>query len=1033
MKPSHALFSFTLLMALGSPALLQGQTTATLSGRVTDASDAVIQNTRVTATSKDTGTKREGMTDDQGVYRIILLPPGVYEVKVEKEGFTGQVRSNVTLTVGQAGTMDFKLAVGQSKQVVEVESEVPLVETERTQQSNTLGQQEVSNLPINRRDYLSFVLLAPGVVDSKGLADSTSYRVKQTPESGLSFYGSNGRGNNITVDGGEANDSGGGVRPTVSQEAVQEFQINRSNYSAEMGAARGGVVNIVTRSGANQVRGSAFGFFRHQSMDATDPFALVLQGNQVVRMKPDANRQQFGGTVGGPIAKDKTFYFFSFEQLRRRENASVPLLTNRAIFQPTPAQEAILRQLPADAAGQLRAALSAPATTVKLFEQNSGEFPYQTDDHKGLVKLDHRFNEQNTGLFRFNTTRSYDTNPNLSGLTGQSRGYVQDTTDANALLGWTRTFSPTLLNEARAQFNYSDVLTQSTDPNGPALEIGGFGFFNRDRFLPSESIVRRWELSDSVSAVRGGHSLKFGVYTLIRSNYSDSQTFFSGRFVFGALPGAAVSPALASTSITALQAFNLGLPQAFQIGLGDPVVKATYPLYAAYVQDAWRVGKNLTFNMGVRWEADTRKSPMPSNYANFSPRFGFAWDPTGDKKTTIRGGFGMFYAPIDFQIDYVATALGEINGYRQIAQVLTVGVNPADKTGPVNIWRTLVAQKVIGVPGTTRPLTTADFAQFGINFSQTGPRPPLTVLFSASPDYRNPNAQQASFTIEREIVPGMSVSAGYIYAHGVHLTTSYDQNLLPAPVNPLKGIRDWGVTASNPSGAAYFRNPLLYQDNVYSSGAVSSYNGLIVEFTKRMSKGIAISSNYTFSKAIDETTDYNSDFQPNDQTCRRCERALSSFDQRHKFVVYGVFQTPGKGGSTLGRVFADFQLTPIFRANSGRPFNLLANTELNNDRHNTTDRPFYAGRNTGLGPKFRTFDLRLVRTVRFQERRTLELMAEAFNLLNNLNYASVNNTVGNVAGPFRLTGRDDRGPSDPLGFTAAADPRRIQLGLRLRF
>jgi len=267
------------------------------------------------------------------------------------------------------------------------------------------------------------------------------------------------------------------------------------------------------------------------------------------------------------------------------------------------------------------------------------------------------------------------------------------------------------------------------------------------------------------------------------------------------------------------------------------------------------------------------------------------------------------------------------------------------------------------------------------------------------------------------------------------LTTSRYENLLPAPVNPAKGIQDWGVIpsnpADNPTGTKYFKQPLLFQDNVYESTASSFYHGLILEANKRFGRRFSFAGNYTFSKAIDETTDYNSDFQPNNQLCRRCERALSSFDQRHKVVLYALVQAPN-GGSGYRKLFGDFTLTPIYRYSSSRPFNLLAGAELNNDRHNTTDRPFIAGRNIGIGPAFWTFDARLTRSIRLREHRTLELMFEAFNLFNNLNLASVNNTVGSAI-PSSLHGLGERTPSQPLGFTAAFDPRRIQLGLRLSF
>jgi hypothetical protein len=1051
-------FRSWLCIALGllsaGLAAAQSKTTGTLSGTVTDPTDSAVPNAKITITSAETGRTFEATTDERGEYRVPLLPPGAYDIKVEKQGFGVQSLKDIIITVGQSAVIDMKLSVGASTQLVEVRAEVPLIETQRTQQSNTIEEQSVRNLPINRRDYLSFSLLVPGVADSKAMADANSFRVKQTPDSGLSFYGSNGRGNNISVDGGESNDAGGGVRPTVSQDAVQEFQINRTDYSAEHGAARGGVINIVTKSGGNAIHGNAFGFFRHQSLDATDPFAIVLLPNNTIsRVKPDSTRQQFGATLGGPIRKDRTFYFLSYEQLRRRESNAVPVLTDLSIFQPTPAQQSILSALPSDAAGQLRAALTSPPATVEMFRRNSGVFPFQTDQYQGFMRIDHRFSASDQTNFRYNVTRSYDTNQNLAALVGFSRGYISEAFDSTALANWTHIFSPNLINEARAQFNYNNPLTATNDPFGPALEIAGFGFFNRDRFLPSQTITRRADLNDAVTWVKGSHTLKVGAQVLIRNNHSDSKTFMSGRFTFGTLPATFVSPALASTTITALQAFNLGLAQSYQQGFGDGVVRATYPLYAGYLQDTWRALPNLVLNLGVRYELDQRKPPLPTSKNSWGPRFGFAWDPFKDSKTSIRGGYGLYYSVIDYQVDYVVNALNEIDGYRQIAQVLTTlnAANPTIRNGPINIFTTLRNQGVIGVPTPQRPILASDLAQFGITISQTGPRPPLTVLFRADPNYKNPYAQQASFGIDRKIAGGLAASLSYVHVRGVHLTTDHDLNLLPAPVNPAKGIRDWGATADNPTGTKYFRDPLLYQEDIYESGANSWYHGLIFELNKRFSNNVRLAFNYTSSKAMDETTDYNSDFQPNDQTCRRCERALSSFDQRHKVVAYAILQSPHKsGGSAFRKVASGFLYTPIFRYNSPRPFNLLTGAELNNDRHNTTDRPYFAGRNIGIGPNFWTFDSRLSRRFAVSDRSSLEFMIEGFNLFNHLNYASVNNTVSCSAavplgGPGscyigdlvqRYGGLEGNGrytPSQPFGFTSAVEPRRVQLGVRFTF
>jgi hypothetical protein len=1023
MKPLF--ISFFLLLRI---IMAQSTSTATLSGIVTDPSEGVIAGAMVRLTNEDTQFGRQILTDQAGFYRFDLVPPGTYDLRVEQKGFAPSVITGLPLLVGSAGTQNITLALAAASNVLTVNVEAPPLETTRTQQANVIEQRAITDLPIDRRDYLSFSLLAPGVSDSKALADSNTYRVKQTPDSGLSFYGSNGRGNTVNVDGGESNDGGGGVRPTVGQEAVREFQVNRSNYSAEYGGSRGGVINIVTKGGSNSVRGTVFGFFRNQVFDATNPFDVVLgAGNTLTRIHPDSSRQQFGATVGGPIVKDKTFYFLDYEQQRRRESNAVPILTDLSVFGPTPQQKAILSQLPAAAAAQLTAALSTPPAIQQMFQINSGIFPFQTDQHQGLLRLDHQFSENDQVSFRFNASALYDTNPNVTALTGYSRGYIQDIFDSTGSLSWYHTFTPRLINEARAQFNFDDQLTGTNDKFGPALEIAGFGNFNRDRFLPSDDISRHSELVDNISFTSGRHTLKTGAYVLIRNEHADSATFFSGRFTFGSLPGVLVNPVLASTTITSLQAFNLGLAQSYQQGFGNGVVSATYPLYAGFLQDEWRVTPALTLNAGLRYEVDNRRPPLPTDHKEIAPRFGFAWSP--DSKTVVRGGYGLYYATIDFQIDYSVYALGVTpSGFRPIAQVLTTIQTPGAQSA-ANIFSTLRAQGAIGIPTPQRSITPADLTQFGINISQTGPLPPLSVIFSASPDYRNPQTQQASLGIQREFVPGFTASVNGIFVRGSHLTDAYDKNLLPsAPFDKSLGTQNYGPDAAHPFG--YFVNPAIYQSNVYESESNSFYGGLLFETSKRFRHGVQFHANYTLSHATDETTDYNSDFEPNNQFCRRCDRASSSFDERHKVVAWAVIESPGANRFLRGWMFS-----PIYQFHSGPPFNLLVGgADLNNDRHNTTDRPPYAGRNTGLGPSFQTFDARLRRGFRLTEKTRLDLMLEAFNLFNKLNYQSVNNTVGaSFAGPFQVTGRDDRTPTSPLGFTSAFDPRRLQLGFRLSF
>ena len=310
----------------------------------------------MTAEDATRGIRMTASIDGNGVYRFTNLPPGTYDLTAQIQGFQSQVQKGVAISVGQSAILDFHLQVATTNSVVEVSAAPPVVETERGSQSNTITQQYIEDLPIDRRNYLNFTLLLPGVADSTRLTDDQDFRVKQTPQSGLSFYGSNGRGNSVTVDGGETQDDAGGVRPTVSQDAVQEFQVNRSNYAADLGGASGASVNIVTKSGTNDVHGSVYSYFRNSGLDARDPFAFtqaLAPGAIFDPAEPDSvglpvknslSRYQFGGAVGFPIHKDKTFVFLAFEGLRQNSENAVPLLTDTNIFRPTADQNAIYRR-----------------------------------------------------------------------------------------------------------------------------------------------------------------------------------------------------------------------------------------------------------------------------------------------------------------------------------------------------------------------------------------------------------------------------------------------------------------------------------------------------------------------------------------------------------------------------------------------------------------------------------------------------------------------------------------------------------------
>src|SRR5215472_1483386 len=1042
-----------------------------ITGTVTDPSSAVIANATVTVTDIEKGTRRTIATDSTGEYRALSLLPSTYSVTVAKTGFQTEVAKNVVVTIGQTTIVDFHMKLSGVSEAIEVTTEPPVVDTERSHQANVITGQLIQDLPINRRDYLTFTLLAPAVSESTRLAGDQDFRVKQTPQSGLSFYGGNGRGNSVTVDGGEANDDSGGVRLNLSQEAVQEFQINRSNYGADLGGASGATINIVSKTGTNNFHGSLYSFFRNDAMDARNPFAVtqaLAPGQTFNPANPDVHgkatkdglsREQFGISMGGPITKDKTFLFGAFEGLIQDAQNAVPLLNNTKVLRPddgqfsgnnqagiinalaslagNPAVPCLTGQpaLPAaSCAGILRNILtlnsSSPlsAYLVNQLESNGGLFSYNTREYLASARLDHQFSEHNQAYLRYSFAHDREENPDVQSLVGFSAGSSIHALDHTVQGAWFHQFSAQTLNEARAQWNYTDFNVIPNTPGQAGLIIPGFATLGTNIFLPSLTIMRRPEIADNVTMTHGRHTLKFGAYFLYRGNHTESHTFFPGRFVFGNLPGGILSPCLQvpaacglttpPAAINSLQSASLGLPQFFQQGFGNPVYNYPRPWTAVYWQDSWAVKPNFTLSFGVRYELDAQYGPLNTDKNNIAPRVSFAWDPFKSHKTVVRAGFGIFYSPIYGQIADVVQTLGVVNGNRQIAQVFVplTGAPSNPALTSATIFQTLFAQGKVQctnpAPTQAACITPANLAPFGINITHDPPVPPLSVVFSGQPDYQNPYSEQGEFGIEREVAPGFSVSASYVYVHTLHLPVAIDTNALPtAPpttvVSPFTGqtvtVHNWNTRTPNQLGTApcagaaivtCFRQPLILQTDVYSSAASAIYHGGIFEVKKRFSSHMTLMASYTYSKAISNATDFNSDFSPFDQTnLGTGERGLSDFDQRHKVVVASVMESHSKNG-----FFSGFQLAPIVRYNSGHPYNVLSAGDINGDRHSTNDRPLGYGHNAGQGPDFFSLDVRLTKKLRFNERNSLLVTAEAFNLLNRTNFASVNNQYSVVNG-----------------------------------
>lgn len=1108
---SALIFLLVILTFSGVVFPQAGISSAELKGKVVDQTDAVLPGATVTVTNTATGVSRSIITDDRGEYRATLLPPGSYEVRAEMTGFATKVFKGIGLTVGQSAVMDIKLELAQVATEVVITGAAPLIETEKTQQADVIDENRIQNLPINGRNYLDYAYLTPGVTDANALI---TFSLPQTPTSGLSFAGQPGRSNNVSIDGADNNDySVGSVRSTLSQEAVQEFQINRSNFSAEFGKASGGLINIITKSGTNEFHGNLFAFLRNKKIQAREYFSFTrdAQGNLVGTKQP-FTRVQPGFTFGGPIRKDKTFFFANYEALTQHESKIVSFGLNPAILQPTLAQLSLInlfeqappnltfllsgRPVPVRATGALLRNIftitrqSAP-DVFNLIEIPNTAFPFLGISNTASLRIDHRAGEKDTFFGRYNITNSDQQGLNFGGLKAPSRGNSLKVQDHAFVISNTHLFNPRNINEFRFQFADRYFNAVPTDPFGPAIDVFGVAFIGRDFFINSERRERRYQWVDNFSFTRGRHEFKAGLDMSHIKFDTDTRVFFGGRFAFTgtAIPNSLVLPAGDPSemvrrslialnvctfiqisqgacapltrfnvgAISALQAFRFGLPAFYQQGFGNPLVSLDTQQFAYYIQDGIRVKPGLYLNLGLRYDLELQdKTPgrflpngMNRDTNNFGPRVGFSWDPFNNGKTVIRGGYGIYYAPLFQAIGFVGRVLDGTQILQLVAPLTGIsrpgGGFIVPPFAPRDIFRFLRDNGLLF----RRTLTESDIARFGL---RPGVTPP--AIFTVPENIVNPYSHQGSFGIEREITKDFSVSANYIVNRGVKLLRSRNANLRlkdpridPPPYVDLV----FGVV---PQQTAI--NPTIAQLNLAETSGSSIYHGMALTANKRFANHYQFLVAYTWSKAIDDTTDFISDLQPNDQLNLRAERSLSSFDQRHRLVISGVLDSPFKAGSGepfYSRVLADMIVAPIITIGSARPFNLIFGDDLNGDRNFNVDRPIalspdgrpmlgpggapiYAGRNTGIGPDFVSVDLRVAKRMRLKPESgpNVEMIFEAFNLLNRPNFSGVNPFVGlTPLSEFRVQGSKNIPATSPLGFTSAFAPRQFQAAIKLNF
>jgi hypothetical protein len=985
-------------------------TTAELTGIVRDSSRAVLPGALVTATSVDTNIARTATADGEGHYAIPALPPGLYNVKAELSGFGPQERQRVALQLGTTSALDFTLSVaGQSERIVVSTEPISPIDPQQTAVSTVISRRQIEALPINGRNFISFSVITPGVS-----TDSTPQQ-GASATSGLTFAGQRGRSNNITVDGLDNNDPTiGSVRATFSQEAVQEFQVLTNSFSAEFGKASGGVVNIVTKSGTNTTSGNAFFYGRDKSLNARNHFEeFDPDGSAIDRDKAPFRQKQFGGILGGPIVRDRAFYFASFERLDATASNFVNIDDKTQVLIPG-------SPVPFASFGTPLSLLRANGFTVE-----EGNVPYAVTSDSLLLKVDHQLRPTQSLSLRY--LYGDGLNENIEPFGGQvarSRAAVLNSTDNMFAASHTAVISPRVSNELRFQFARRNQTVRSLDPTcngicdldnegGPTVEITGVASVGRQRFTPQPRLNNRYELLDTVMVFKNikhtEHALRAGLdFNIIDHEKQALPLHFGGRYIFVPFsPAQSQALGLPPIAISAIQAFALGIPARYVQGFGDPSQPYTTHDLSLFVQDDIRLTDRLTLKAGVRYQRQFWPDfqytiagyPTPYGYPSdgndIAPRVGAAWS---DAVNTVHAAYGLFY---DNQITGMAGIARVINGGDKVSTLV------AGPPTSVVAWRS---------PGRVLPR------------SAVGPVSPSLVI-AIDPGVRTPYAHQFSTGYDRQLPHQMALSASFLYVRGFAQPGTIDYNPLVPSLGP--GRRPEDVNGVPGSSASVLQ---------YTSFGETWYKGVTLALSQRFSQRYQFLVSYTLSKAEDNSIDFQSAFLPQNNGAGRDrsnlnglpvgfrpddERGPSLQDQRQRLVASGLYTLP-----------ANLQVSTILTIASGRPYNILAGADLNGDgdggafpsdraRTNPADAASSVSRNTGALPMQATMDVRVMR--RFEAGRVkIDGIFEVFNLFDRTNYTDINNVFG--TGAF---------PNQPLAtygqFTQAGPPLQVQLAARISF
>lgn len=1030
------------------PGLGQSQLgTGAIAGTVLDPSSAPVAGANVTATQVATRLTRTSTTSGEGTFSLPVLPTGTYTARVEAPGFSVLEQTNVEVTVGSTRTLKLDLQIGAVAETITVESTV-LVDSTKTSEDSLVNFKQIQDLPINGRRADQFALLVPGVTrDGRfGL---------------LSYRGQAGIFNNYMIEGNDDNQAFFGqsrgrdrIASNVSANAVQEFQVGKGAFLAEFGRAAGGSINAVLRSGTNSVHGDGFWYFRNRALNARDPLASI---------KPDERRDQFGGSISGPLKSDKLFYFFNYDQQIRNFPIVVEdtgnVLRNGAPVLPNNPTQAQRDQYATD--------LRAFETGVNFLRGKfpggapGNTLPRNANQELWLLKTDYHISSGHTLSAFFNHLNARGENaiqsPIVLGNVGRNGRDDVRIWAANTRL--TSTFGGNKVNELRFQWSRNHEY-QISDQEPPQVFVGNFSY-GAANFLPRYSYPdeRKIQFIDNFSYIAGTHSFKWGGEVNRTRDIIDSPANFTGTYNY--------SNALTFGRDVVAAGAARGNYSSYTQSFGLSGIDFATLDYALYFQDQWKPHRQLTVNYGVRWDYQQLPEPRNPNPAipetqrfhadknNFGPRIGIAWDVTGDGKTVLRTGYGMYYGRTTNGM--LQNALRQTGLFDPERATVSINLNPSDPAAP-------------RFPATLTNLSTA--------LRTTAPN-----VYRLDSNFGRPRIQDMNFGIERQLGRNLILTASWLWTQGDAMPLLYDANL-PAPqfertyrlpdgqIFRVPFVAGVTRTATGQSQNANNSRPDPRFGSIFvnASEGQTWYKALFLELKKRYASGLQFGFAYTFAKAENLTGSgdgggiaaenaFGGGRQFN-QFDRGASRGLSPMDQRHRGVVNWVYDLPAyRGDHALLRALANrYRVSGIFTGESGRAVaTLLSIPQLPFSTPDGTQWNGYGGvlgqggpnflpivpRNGEKGDSNYRFDLRLARDIALTERLRIELLGEAFNLLNRSNYngffttahEAVSTTAATpLATPVQLNAntrffRPTNSASQPDGTNA----RRFQLALRFRF